>query len=269
MENKKYYGIIYKIENLINGKIYIGQTVQGFKKRYESRGEGIERVYNYAMKLKEKGKYYNQYFMEEIEDFGFDNFKVDEIFDVAYSKEELDEKEDYYIELFDSINNGYNKTTNKEKSFSCNMTLTITEKDINDYINHILSLSEDEREKYFNEKEKERKVKEEERRIRKEKEDLMFKYKEMANNFYKNKEYEESEKLFYQAMQLCEEINYKDREVYKRLAISLEKNKKYKECIKICEKARELNYLTCAIAKDNSEKKDWEKRFERVSNKIK
>ncbi len=28
------YGVIYKITNLVNGKIYIGQTIQGFKKRY-------------------------------------------------------------------------------------------------------------------------------------------------------------------------------------------------------------------------------------------
>lgn len=47
MKNKKeYYGIIYKITNLINGKCYIGQTVTTIKSRFSkhfycSKGKNI------------------------------------------------------------------------------------------------------------------------------------------------------------------------------------------------------------------------------------
>ena len=46
--DKEVYGIIYKIENLVNGKVYIGQTTRSFNKRYSAKGEGIERVYGYC-----------------------------------------------------------------------------------------------------------------------------------------------------------------------------------------------------------------------------
>lgn len=32
--NLEVYGVIYKITNKVNNKVYIGQTVLGFKKRY-------------------------------------------------------------------------------------------------------------------------------------------------------------------------------------------------------------------------------------------
>lgn len=51
------------------------------------------------------------YLFRSIEKYGFDAFTVDEEFDVAYSKEELDSLECKYIKEFDCIENGYN---NKE-----------------------------------------------------------------------------------------------------------------------------------------------------------
>lgn len=55
-EENKIYGIIYLIKNTINNKIYVGQTTQkgGFKERYQSLGDGVERVYNFYSKKKEK-----------------------------------------------------------------------------------------------------------------------------------------------------------------------------------------------------------------------
>lgn len=102
------YGIIYKITNIINGKVYIGQTIEGFNKRYGGRGQGIERVYNTYLSCKKRNTPYNKYLLRSLEKYGFEAFKVDEIFDFAFSKTELDIKEDIWINYFDCINNGYN-----------------------------------------------------------------------------------------------------------------------------------------------------------------
>ena len=107
----KIYGIIYKIENLVNGKVYIGQTTKGFDKRY--RGHGIEGVYKYHKSKFESNDNYNKHLYNAIEKYGFENFKVYEQFDIAFSKIELDIKEKVYIILYNSTNKeyGYN---NKE-----------------------------------------------------------------------------------------------------------------------------------------------------------
>ena len=116
IDEKEYYGIIYKIENTINGNIYIGQTTDknGINGRYCAKGSGIERIYNYHASRKRQGVYYNQYLLIEIEKYGFDAFIVDQVFDVATTKEELNSKEVFYIEQFDSYRNGYNMTLGGE-----------------------------------------------------------------------------------------------------------------------------------------------------------
>ena len=105
------YGVIYKIENLVNGKVYIGQTTKGFDKRY--RGHGIEGVYKYHKSKFESNDNCNKHLYNAIEKYGFENFKVYEQFDIAFSKIELDIKEKVYITLYNSTNKeyGYN---NKE-----------------------------------------------------------------------------------------------------------------------------------------------------------
>jgi len=88
------YGVIYKITNTINNKVYIGQTTRSFNIRYHNNIK----------------KYTNIYLKRSIDKYGIDNFLIEEEFDVAYSKEELNEKEKKYIELFNSndYNFGYN-----------------------------------------------------------------------------------------------------------------------------------------------------------------
>ena len=112
IDGKEYYGIIYKIENLITHEIYIGQTSnkRGFDGRYSFKGKDIERVYAFLKGNKNRNERHNQHFRRSIEKYGFDAFEVDKIFDVASTREELNEKESYYIEKFDCFKHGYNQT---------------------------------------------------------------------------------------------------------------------------------------------------------------
>lgn len=94
--NLEVYGIIYKITNKINGKVYIGQTTIGFKARYDNTN-WWERTHNTHLK-------------SSVNKYGWINFEVDEIIDIAFSKEELDLKEKVYINYFNTLNRrfGYN-----------------------------------------------------------------------------------------------------------------------------------------------------------------
>lgn len=112
IDGKEYYGIIYKIENMLTHEVYIGQTIepQGFKGRYRNKGVGIERVYKFHNYRKNSGKGYNQHLFGSIEKYGFDAFTVDEVFDTALTFEELNDKEAFYVKQFDSYYHGYNQT---------------------------------------------------------------------------------------------------------------------------------------------------------------
>lgn len=90
------YGIIYKIKNKINNKIYIGQTTRTFDERY--RNNLYKNTHNSDLK-------------DDIEKYGIENFEIDKEFDVAYSKEELDKLEKMYIVLYKLTDKryGYNK----------------------------------------------------------------------------------------------------------------------------------------------------------------
>ena len=111
--NIQVYGVIYKITNKVNGKVYIGQTTKkrGFNERYQCSGKDIERVYKYHKNRKDKnGGSFNSYLYNSIKKYGFDNFYVNKVFDVAFSLEELNIKEENWIRFYDSTNrkHGYN-----------------------------------------------------------------------------------------------------------------------------------------------------------------
>lgn len=108
--NIECYGIIYKVTNTINNKVYIGQSSKGYKNRYKAKGNGIQRLYYHNISQKKNNRYYNEHLLRSVEKYGFDAFEVIEIYDVAFSKKELDIKEKHYIQLFDCISNGYNHT---------------------------------------------------------------------------------------------------------------------------------------------------------------
>lgn len=113
--NIECYGVIYKITNKVNLKVYIGQTTneRGFDGRYDFSGVGIERVHKTLLCCKKIEKPYNSHLLGAIEMYGCENFEVNKVLDVAFSKQELDIKEVMYISKYKSINRnfGYNFTT--------------------------------------------------------------------------------------------------------------------------------------------------------------
>ena len=90
-------GHIYKIENKVNGQIYIGQTVKTVEKRFQQHKNNSNKSYFSQIVLY---KAFNKY--------GIENFECSEIEEVP--NELLDEREKYWIEYYDSYFNGYNST---------------------------------------------------------------------------------------------------------------------------------------------------------------
>ena len=88
---------IYKITNIQNNKIYIGQTIRPIQQRFE-------RHINDAINNK-----LNTHFARAIRKYGKDNFTI-EIIDIAQTQEELTQKEKYWIDHYNSSNLGYNET---------------------------------------------------------------------------------------------------------------------------------------------------------------
>ena len=117
--NLEVYGTIYLIRNKVNGKCYIGQTINGFDGRYNYSGEGIERVHNYHKSWKEHNRSYNKHLLSSIEKHGFEAFEVNKCLDYAFSLEELNIKEKVYIQLYNSFKNGYNETLGGEGKEGC------------------------------------------------------------------------------------------------------------------------------------------------------
>lgn len=87
--------IIYKITNTVNGKIYIGQTVQTNPKM---------RWYSHQADAR-KGKKSHLY--DSMRKHGVESFAW-EVIDQADNLEALNKLEQHYVELYDSINKGYN-----------------------------------------------------------------------------------------------------------------------------------------------------------------
>jgi len=89
--------IIYKSTNKITGKIYIGQTTHTLDKRIKGH-------------IKESKIESNRPFMLSINKYGEDNFEFETI-DSADNLDELNDKEIYWINFYNSVSpNGYNVT---------------------------------------------------------------------------------------------------------------------------------------------------------------
>lgn len=103
---------IYKLTNTLNNKIYIGLTTESISERCRKRI--AEAKYRDSR---------NSYILNAIRKHGSENFKVEQL-DTANSLEELQQKEIYYIQLFNSTNRkiGYNLTKGGEGNLGLKMS---------------------------------------------------------------------------------------------------------------------------------------------------
>lgn len=96
---KEIYGYIYCISNIHNDKKYIGQVVAW---------KGKDRLVEHYRQA-HYGYYPVTKFRNVLRKYPLEDFSVETI-DCAYSKEELSEKEIYWIAKYDSFHNGYNSS---------------------------------------------------------------------------------------------------------------------------------------------------------------
>ena len=87
-------GEIYIIKNDINNKVYIGQTIQGSEERFKQHLK--------LLKSNEK-----QLIHKAIKKYGKEHFYF-EVLEDNIDIEYLDDREEYWIAKYDSVNKGYN-----------------------------------------------------------------------------------------------------------------------------------------------------------------
>lgn len=88
-------GYIYRIENKINGNNYIGKTYLPIEERWKQHKKEVN---------KERAK--DRPLYRAINKYGIENFQIIEI----EFCENLEEREKYWIQKFDTYKNGYNAT---------------------------------------------------------------------------------------------------------------------------------------------------------------
>ena len=88
---------IYKITNIQNNKVYIGQSINPIQDRFH-------RHINDAM-----NNILDTHFARAIRKYKPKSFIIEEI-DTANNQEELNYKEQYWIRFYDAVNQGYNET---------------------------------------------------------------------------------------------------------------------------------------------------------------
>lgn len=110
-------GFIYIIKNYITDKVYIGQTINTVEYRYNqhlwlaSRGTSNSKLYLAMMEI------------------GLDNFYVETLLECDNS--ELNKHEQYYVEKYDSLDNGYNSV------YPCSST---GKRPVHDYEDKVIDL---------------------------------------------------------------------------------------------------------------------------------
>lgn len=92
-------GIIYKITCNVTGKCYIGQTIQRPEERWRDHKKFAENNLNEQF-----------HFYRAIRKYGWENFTREIIESGIPTKEELNEREIYWIDFYNSYEDGYNST---------------------------------------------------------------------------------------------------------------------------------------------------------------
>ena len=92
-------GIIYKITNNINDKIYIGQTIRPLHIRWQEHKKIANQLSNSKI---------NSPLYCAMRKYGIDNFQIEQLEEIP--NDNLNERECYWINFYDSYKNGYNAT---------------------------------------------------------------------------------------------------------------------------------------------------------------
>lgn len=88
---------VYKITNKINGKVYIGQSIRPVEYRFHRHiNDAIHNILD-------------THFARAIRKYGPDKWQL-EVIDNATTQEELNQKEQYWIKYYNSVEEGYNDT---------------------------------------------------------------------------------------------------------------------------------------------------------------
>ena len=97
---------IYSIQNIVNHKFYIGQSVN-IKKRWR------DHLHNYS---NPKSKNFDYPLYKAFRKYGIENFRFEVVEECDIK--DLNEKEIYYVQKFDSFYHGYNQTLGGNSSDS-------------------------------------------------------------------------------------------------------------------------------------------------------
>jgi group I intron endonuclease len=93
------HGMVYKITNIINGKMYVGQTTKTLKQRWAAH------VYD---SVGDRKKQHNSYLHSAIEKHGKNNFIIEVLVECP-DKKSMDEAEKLHIEKLSTVRpKGYN-----------------------------------------------------------------------------------------------------------------------------------------------------------------
>lgn len=96
----KRYGSVYLITNIITGRQYVGQTKNNILNRFNDHA---------------RDKRSSRYLSSAIKKYGRENFKIEELV-IAFSKEDLNYLETYFIENFNTmVPNGYNLSNGENR----------------------------------------------------------------------------------------------------------------------------------------------------------
>lgn len=93
--------IIYKITNIINRKVYIGQTIQTLELRFKQH-------------CRLKNKRSCRLLLNAIKKYGAQNFIIEKLCNCA-SKSELNKQEAFFIKEYNSFGKGYNLTSGGDR----------------------------------------------------------------------------------------------------------------------------------------------------------